>query len=117
MAPRGTAAEMCKLTAGKYIPPHDATSYLTVCAQADSIMDTEALPGVLSTTGTNEVALANRISVNLILHGVWAAAGGDLSGKPEPVVLTNQIKAEIIQLLMDTTYDSFTTLDMIDEDA
>jgi len=114
---RATAAEMIKLTGGKYIPPNDSTSYGNYAAQADALVDTEALPGVLSTTGTNEVALTNRVAVNLALWGAWANAGGDLSGKPEPVVMTEQIKAEIRQLLMDTTEDGFTTLDMIDEDA
>lgn len=114
---RATAAEMLKLFGGVHPPPHDPTSFGNLAAQADAIMDTEALPGVLSTSGTNEVALANRLAYNLVMNSLWGLAGGDLSGKPEPVVLTNQIKADIRQLLMDAVEDSFTTLDMIDEDA
>jgi len=114
---RATAAGALKLFGGTYPPGHDATSFGNFVAQADSIMDIEALPGVLSTTGTNEIALGDRILYNLVLNSMWASAGGDLSGKPEPVVMTNQIKADIKQLLMDTTSDSFVALDMIDEDA
>ena len=114
---RATAAGALKLFGGKYPPPHDATSFGNLVAQADALVDTEALPGVLSTTGTNEIALGDRVLYNLVIHSLWALAGGDLSGKPEPVVMTNQIKDDIRQLLMDTTEDSFTTLDMIDEDA
>ena len=112
---RATAAGALKLSAGVYPPPHSSTSYDNLVAQADALVDTEALPGVLSTTGTLEIALGDRVLYNLALHGIWALAGGDLSGKPEPVVMTNQIKAEIKQLLMDPTEDGWTTLDMIDE--
>ena len=114
---RATAAGALKLFGGTYPPGHDATSFGDLVAAADALVDTEALPGVLSTTGTNEIALGDRVLYNLVLHSMWASAGGDLSGKPEPVVMTDQIKADIRQLLMDTTEDSFTTLDMIDEDA
>ena len=114
---RATAAGALKLFGGTYPPGHDATSFGNLVAAADALVDTEALPGVLSTTGTNEIALGDRVLYNLVLHSMWASAGGDLSGKPEPVVMTDQIKADIRQLLMDTTEDSFTTLDWIDEDA
>ena len=113
---RATAAGALKLFGGVYPPPHDATSFGNLVAQADSLMDIEALPGVLSTTGTNEVALGDRVLYNLVINSVWAAAGGDLSGKPEPVVMTNQIKMDIRQLLMDTTSDSFVSLNMLNED-
>ena len=114
---RATAAGALKLFGGTYPPGHDATSFGNLVAAADALVDTEALPGVLSTIGTNEIALGDRVLYNLVLHSMWASAGGDLSGKPEPVVMTEQIKADIRQLLMDTTEDSFTTLDWIDEDA
>ena len=112
---RATTAGALKLSAGVYPPPHSSTSYDNLVAQADALVDTEALPGVLSTTGTLEVALANRIGFNLVNWSVWGLAGGDLSGKPEPVVMTEGIKKEIKQLLMDPTEDGWTTLDMIDE--
>lgn len=114
---RATAAGALKLFGGTYPPGHDVTSFGNFVVQADALVDTEALPGVLSTTGTNEIALGDRVLYNLVLHSMWASAGGELSGKQEPVVMTEQIKADIRQLLMDTTEDSFTTLDMIDEDA
>ena len=114
---RATAAGALKLFNGVYPPGTDATSFGNLVAAADALVDTEALPGVLSTTGTNEIALGDRVLYNLVLHSMWASAGGDLTGKPEPTVMTQQIKDDIRQLLMDTTEDSFTTLDMIDEDA
>ena len=114
---RATAAGALKLFNGVYPPGTDATSFGNLVPAADALVDTEALPGVLSTTGTNEIALGDRVLYNLVLHGMWASAGGDLTGKPEPTVMTQQIKDDIRQLLMDTTEDSFTTLDMIDEDA
>ena len=113
---RATAAGALKLFGGVYPPPHDATSFGNLVAQADALLDTEALPGVLSTTGTNEIALGDRVLYNLVLSSLWAAAGGDLSGKPEPVVITNTIRAQLKLLLMDATDDGWTTLDMIDED-
>jgi hypothetical protein len=114
---RASAAEMLKLFGGSYPPPHDATSFGNFAAQADAVLDTFALPAALSTTGTNEVALANRVAANLVLRALWASAGGVLSGKPEPVVLSNDMKDEVRQLLYDSTVDGFTTLDMLDEDA
>ena len=114
---RATAAGALALFGGVYPPPHDATSFGGFVTQADALADTEALPGVLSTSGANEVALGDRILYNLVLNSMWSLAGGDLSGKPEPVVMTNQIKMDIRQLIMDTTKDSFHALDMIDEGA
>ena len=113
---RATAAGALKLFGGVYPPPHDATSFGNLVAQADSLMDIEALPGVLSTTGPNEVALGDRVLYNLVINSMWSLAGGDLSGKPEPVVMTNQIKMDIRQLLMDPTNDSFLSLNMLNED-
>ncbi len=111
---RATAAEMLKLTL-TYVPGHDATSYADFATTADSKIDTAALPGSLSTTGTNEVALANRVAVRLVIHSVWDAAVGPISGLPEPVVMTDEILAEIRQLAADTTFDGFATANMIDE--
>jgi hypothetical protein len=108
---------MLKLFGGTYPPGHDATSFVDFAAHADAIIDTEALPNVLSPTGTNEKLLANRIAVNLVLRSMWASAGGDLSGKPEPLVLDQILKDHIRQLAMDLTEDGFTSIDMIDEDA
>ena len=112
---RATAAEILKLFGGVYPPPHDATSFGNLAAQVDTLMDTAALPGVLSATGTNEVALANRVGANLVMWTLWGLAGGDLSGKPEPVVMTQGIMNEIRLLLQDPDEDGWTTLDMIDE--
>ena len=114
---RATAAGALVLFGGTHPPGDDAASFGALVAPADAIMDIEALPSVLSTTGTNEIALGDRVLYNLVIHSMWASAGGDLSGKPEPVVLTEGIKKEISLLLMDTTADGWTTLDMIDEDA
>jgi len=111
---RATAAEMLKLTV-VYLPGHDATSYANFATTADTKADTAALPGSLSTTGANEIALCNRLAVRLVIHSVWDAAGGPLSGAPEPVVMTDEILAEIRQLTADTTYDGFATADMLDE--
>ncbi len=112
---RATAAGALALFGGVYPPPHDATSFGNLVAQADALADTEALPGVLSTTGTNEIALGDRILYNLVINSLWGSAGGDLSGKPEPVVMTEGIKNEIRQLLMDPIADDWDTLDQIDE--
>jgi hypothetical protein len=114
---RATAAEMLKLFGGIHPAGHDATSFGDFADQADAILDTESLPATLSASGTNEVALANRIACRLVLHSLWMSAGGSLSKDIEPVVLTRQIKAELKQLLHSTTEDGFSTLDMIDEDA
>jgi hypothetical protein len=113
---RATAAEMLKLFGGTYPPGYDATNFVTFAAQADAILDTEALPATLSTTGTNEIALANRIAVNLVHRSIWLGAGGILSGFPEPVYFTDDMKRQLEQLLASTDVE-WSTLDMIDEDA
>jgi len=113
---RATAAEMLKLFGGTYPPGHDATSFDNFAAQADSILDTEALPATLSTTGTNEVALANRIAVQLVIWSLWMSAGGPLSGQPEPPLFTKDMKVSLEQLLAGTTAE-WSTIDTLDENA
>ena len=114
---RATAAGALKLFGGTYPPGHDATSFGNFVAHADGIVDVEALPAVISTTGANEILIGDIVLYNLVIHSMWGAGGGDLTGKPEPVVLTNVLKHMIKQLAMDPTADSFDTLNMIDEDA
>ena len=113
---RATAAEMLKLTV-VYLPGHDATTYANFATTADTKLDTAALPATLSTTGANEIALANRVGVRLVIHSVWDAAGGPLSGTPEPVVMTDDILEELSRLLTNTTNDGIYTGDQIDDDA
>ena len=119
---RATAGEMLKLTAGVHPPPHDATSYGNFAAQVDAELDVMALPGTLSTTGTNEVALANREAVRLVLHSLWIAAGGTLSGAPEPLSLYNRgyynhVRQQVKKLQAGTTYGPVAVVDMLDTDA
>ena len=95
---RATAVGALALFGGTYPPGHDATSFGGFVAPADAIVDIEALPGTLSTTGTNEIVIGDRILYNLVIHSMWASAGGDLTGKPEPVVLTQALKDDISQL-------------------
>lgn len=113
---RATAAEMLKLMGGTYPPGHDATSFGNFAAQTDALLDTMALPSTLSTTGTNEVAFANRKAVELVVRALWFSAGGTLSGSPEPPLWTAQDDVTLSLLLHDTTLDRFTSIDMIDED-
>jgi hypothetical protein len=113
---RATAVEMVKAFGAVYPPGHTATTFGNFAAQADALMDTEALPDTLSTTGTEEVALANRIAVNLVIRALWLAAGGPLTGQPEPPYFTEDMKRQI-QKLRAATGVEFDTLDMIDEDA
>lgn len=114
--PRATAAEMVKMMGGVYPPGHSATTFGNFALQADALLDTEALPGTLSTTGTKEVALANRLAVNLVLRGMWMSAGGILTGHPEPPFFTDDMKRHMEQLLASTA-DEWDTIDTIDEDA
>lgn len=116
---RATAAEMLKLCGGVHPPPHDATSFGNFAAQTDAELDMMALPGTLSTTGTNEVALANREAVRLVLHSIWIAAGGTLSGAPEPMCLYNRsyynhVKRQVRKLQATTTYGPVAVVDMLD---
>jgi len=111
---RATAAGALALFGGSYPPGHDPTSFGNLVAPADALVDTEALPGVLSTTGTNEVALGDRVLYHLVIHSLWATAGGDLTGTPEPVVMTQAIKDSIKQLLSGTTYAGVAVVDIIE---
>ena len=111
---RATAAGALELFGGVYPPPHDATFFGNLVDHADALVDTEALPGVLSTTGTNEIALGDRVLYNLVIHSMWALAGGDLSGAPEPVVMTKEIKDSIKQLISGTTYAGVAVIDIIE---
>ena len=113
---RATDTEMLKLFGGVHPPGHDATSFGNFAAQADSILDTWSLPSTLSASGTNEVALANRVAVWLVHNSMWLSAGGVLSDKPQPSGM-RELKEQLRQLLYGTTTDGWTTLDMIDEDA
>jgi len=115
---RATAAEVLKLFGGVYPPGHDATSFGNYAAHTDAELDMMALPGALSTTGTNEVALANRECYLIILHSLWASAGGTLSGMPEPISIYNpryykEVKSMVLKLLAGTTYGGTTTIDMV----
>jgi len=116
---RASAAEILKLFGGTYPPGHDATSFGNFAAQTDAELDMMALPGTLSTTGTNEVALANREAYRFVLHSLWAAAGGTLSGAIEPLSLYNtayykHVQGQVRKLQASTTYGSVAVVDMID---
>ena len=111
---RATAVEMVKMFGAVYPPGHTATTFGNFAAQADALLDTLALPAILSTTGTNEVALANRLACRLVMRSLWMSAGGPLSGQPEPVLLTPDIKESLEQLIASTD-DEWSTIDMIDE--
>jgi hypothetical protein len=50
------------------------------------------------------------------MHGLWYHAGGEMTGKPEPVVLTPQLKEFIDRLLIDTTWDGADGGEMIADD-
>ena len=114
--PRATAANMLILFGGTYPPGHNVTSFGNFAVQTDALMDTLALPGTLSTTGTNEVALANRLACRLVIRSMWMAAGGPLSGQPEPALLTPDIKTSLEELLASTDVE-WSTIDTIDESA
>ena len=116
---RATAAEILKLFGGHYPPGHDATSFGNFAAQVDAELDMMALPGTLSAAGTNEVALANREAYRLVLHSLWAAAGGTLSGAPEPLSLYNwnyynHVQKQVRKLQASTTYGGVAVIDMIE---
>ncbi len=115
---RATEGEIKKLTGGKYLPGHDATSYGDFAAQTDAELDLMALPGILSTTGTNEVALANRTARDMVLHSVWAQAGGVLSRMPEPGNLNkpsyyDHIQLQVNRLLGGTTRGPVSAVDTV----
>jgi len=119
---RATAAEILKLFGGIHPPGHDATSFGNFAAQVDAELDMMALPGTLSTTGTNEVALANREGYRFVLHSLWAAAGGVLSGAPEPLSLYNRqyynhVRKQVRRLIASTTYAGVAVIDILDTDA
>lgn len=116
---RATAAEMLKLSGGVYPPPHDATSYGNFAAQADAELDTMALPGTLSTTDTKAVALANREAMRFVIHSMWIAAGGPLSGAPEPLSLYNttyyrHVEKQVKKIMAGTSYGPIAVVDMLD---
>ena len=116
---RGSAAVMLELCGGVYPPPHDATSFLAVAVHTDGALDTMALPGTLSTTDTKAVALANHEAVRLISHGLWLAAGGTLSGAPEPMSLYNRsyynhVERQVKKIMAGTSYGPVATVDMLD---
>jgi len=80
-------------------------------------MDTRALPATVSTTNAHAVALANRIAVHLVHRSMWLSAGGVLSGVPEPPWIPQELRDMLDSLAASTTYDGWTTMDLIDEDA
>ena len=116
---RATAAEILKLFGGVYPPGHDATSLGNFAAQADAELDMMALPSILlSTTGTKEVALANREGYRFTLHAIWSSAGGVLTGQPEPISLYNvqyynHVEKQVKKLLASATYGQVVVTDTI----
>ena len=113
---RATAAQMLILYGGTYPPGHDATSFTAIALHADAWIDAYCLPATLSTTSTAALGIANMVAVHFVNHSLYLSAGGALSGVSDPEVMHHGITDLLDKLLMDTTEDGFTTLDMIDED-
>lgn len=117
---RATDSEIVKLSGGAYIGGMDGTAYDNFAAQVDAELDTMALPATLSTTGTKEVALANREAYRFVLHAEWSAGGGAGRGIPEPMSLYNRthynlVHQQVKKLVAASTYGGITTIDLIDE--
>ena len=116
---RADDVEILKLFGGHFPPGHDTTSFDNFAAQVDSELDMMALPGTLSTADTKAIALANREAYRFVLHGAWAAAGGTLSGAPEPLSLYNRtyynhVQRQVRKLQAGTTYSSVAVIDIIE---
>ena len=87
---RATAAEMLKITK-TYLPGHDATSYGDAATQTDALIDAHTYPDTIAATGTKEAVVANLAAVELLHWGLWISAGGNLSGQPEPPLLSERV--------------------------
>ena len=115
MVARATAAEVLKLMGGEYIAGSDATMVGNLLDSADYWMDGYTKPHTLSTSGTSEISIANEIVVNLVMHSIWQHDGGPASGKPEPEILTSQIKDQLERLKVSIVYDGAVYGEMIDD--
>ncbi|MHA2243077.1 MAG: hypothetical protein ACXACE_15865 [Candidatus Thorarchaeota archaeon] len=113
---RATTVAMLKLWLGTYPAGIDATSAGNVIAQASAWLDSYTYPTKLSSTDAGAILAENMLACNMCMHGLWYHAGGEMTGKPEPVVLTPQLKEFIDRLLIDTTWDGADGGEMIADD-
>jgi hypothetical protein len=110
---RATAVEVVKKWGGTNPPGWDATSVGNVCTQVDAEIDGRASPSVFGTS-TNFAEFANELVYRRINHANWSAAGGVLSGSPEPRVWSEDLVDWFNALLTDTTTDTITTIKLQD---
>lgn len=107
---RATTTEVKKMFMGNWPPGVDDTSAGNVLAGADYLLDgyvKKHYKTSLSTTDTDVVHIANMLAKQVILHGLWAVAGGVLSERAQPVLFTEEIKMLIESVITDTTKDGF----------
>lgn len=109
---RAAATEVVKRWAGTYPAGWDATSVGHICTQVDAEMNTMTHPDTISTTGTNEVWLANEIAYRRVIHGIWAS--GPMTD-PEPRVWTDDLR-DMLNRLKDETYSIAHAIDTVDDD-
>lgn len=116
---RATAAEVLKLYGGTYPVGLNATNIGNLLDPADYVLDAfvkKYYEASLSTTGTAEVHIANKVAVQLGLRAVWMQRFPDTT-QPIPPIFTEEIKALIEALVAETTDGPSTTVDTIDTDA
>ena len=111
---RATYTLVLVRTAGVYPVNHTETSVGAMCTQADYILDAYTHPDTLG-TGNNEKELAVSVVMNMIAEADWLATGGYGTGFARPLILTREIKDIADRLATDSSYDGFSSVEMVDE--
>jgi len=92
---RATAARVLVRLGGSYPAGFAEAAVTSLCTQADYLIDGYTHPDVLSTTDNECIEIAVDVVVQMMAEASWIQAGGYLTGKPKPTVLTDELKGRI----------------------
>lgn len=92
---RATAARVLVRLGGSYPAGYAEAAITNLCTQADYLIDGYTHPDTLSTSDNECIEIAVDVVLNMMAEASWIQAGGYLSGKPKPTVLTDEVKSRI----------------------
>ena len=108
---RATAAEVVKLFGNTYPPGWTATTVGYICDSVDDELDEYEL----STSDQGAIALANQLVYRRVIHAIWAAAGGILTGHNEPKVWSQDLIDWRDRLADEETYEFVASVDTVND--
>ena len=119
---RATAARVLVRLGGAYPSGWAEAAVTNLCTQADYILDGYTYPTTLSTTDNNVIEVAVDMVLRMMRMADLMQEGAGTAGHSGRVypsdftVINNEIARRIDALMSDTTYDGFTTTDMVEDE-